>query len=149
MLEERPRGGERVGPARAYGDYPVVGCDQLAASREEKLVLLVGYDEHRFEPSEGPVHAPLLDQLDGRTLQVAAILFELRLEPVEERERVGDAAGETGKDLVVVELPHFSRSGLQDGAPESDLSVRAHRHFSVLADAQDRRSPEFGHVILP
>src|SRR6476661_466101 len=47
---------------------------------------------------ERAVGPPIARELDGRAFEVAAVLFELRLEPRKEGERVGGGAGEPGED---------------------------------------------------
>ena len=54
--------------------------------------------------------APVLGELDGGALQVAAVLLELGLEAREEREGVGGRAREAGQDAVVVQPPDLARA---------------------------------------
>ena len=96
-------------PPDPIADDPVVGLDEVAGARQQERRLRVEHDQHRLEPAEDAVGAPVLRQLDGRPLEVAAVLFELRLEPGEQRERIGGRAGESGQDLVVVEAPDLPR----------------------------------------
>ena len=58
---------------------------------------------HRFEPAQVAVGAPVLGQLDAGPRQLAGILLELALEPLEQREGVGGGAGEAGDDVAAAE----------------------------------------------
>ena len=69
-----------------------------------------------------------LRELDRRALEVAAVLLELRLEAVDEGERVGRGAGEAGQHLAVVQAPDLLRPVLLDhGLAEGDLAVAGER----------------------
>ena len=70
--------------------------------------LRVHDDEHGFEAAQHAVGAPVLRELDGRALEVAAVLLQLGLEAREQREGVGGRAGEAGEDAVVVEPPDLA-----------------------------------------
>ena len=94
---------QRVRAARSDRHDPVVGLDQIAVARQQIASACVHDDQHRFEPAEHAIGAPVLRELDGGALEVAAILFELGLEAREERERIGGRAGKPGEDPVVVE----------------------------------------------
>ena len=72
--------------------------------------LAVGDGEHRLEPAQHAVGAPVLGQLDRRAQQVALVLLELGLEALEQREGIGGGAGEAGEDLVVVQPAHLARA---------------------------------------
>ena len=116
VCAQRPRRRQRVGPAAPIATMPVVGLDQIAGAREEQRRVLVEHDQHRFEAAQHAIGAPVLRQLDGRALEVAAVLLELGFEAREERERVGGRAGEAGEDLVVVEPADLARALLDDRA---------------------------------
>ena len=89
--------------------------------------LVVGDGEHRLEPAQDAVGAPVLGQLDGRAHEVALVLLELGLEALEEREGVGGRAGEAGEHLVVMQSAHLARRRLDDDVAERDLAVAAER----------------------
>src|SRR5258708_6982513 len=80
-----------------------------------------GQGEHRLEPPQDAVGAPVLRQLDRRAHQVALVLLELRFEALEERERVGRAAGEAGQDAVLVDTSHLLRAALDHDLAERHL----------------------------
>ena len=73
-------GGQRVRAARADRDDAVVRLDEVAGARQQERRLRVRDDQHRLETAQHAVGAPVLRELDGRPLEIAAILFELRLE---------------------------------------------------------------------
>src|SRR5205085_167719 len=85
---------EGVRAAGADRDYAVVGLDQLPIARDDEAVLPVRDGEERLEPTEHPIAAPVLRQLHRGTRDVPGIPLELLLELLEQRERIGDRAGE-------------------------------------------------------
>ena len=66
------------------------------------------------------------------------ILFELRLETREQRERVGRRPGETRQDAVVVEAPDLARALLDHGLSEGDLAVAGKHRVVAVTDGEDR-----------
>ena len=100
------------------------------------MAFVVHDDEHGFEPAQRAVGAPVLGELDGRSFEVAAILFELGFEPGEQRERIGRRAGEAGEHAVVVEAADLARRLLDDGVAEGDLAVAGHDGAVAVADGQ-------------
>jgi hypothetical protein len=56
---------------------------------------------------------------------VALVLLQLGLEALEQGEGVGRGAGKAGQHLVMVELAHLARAGLDDGVAQGDLAVAA------------------------
>ena len=99
-------------------------------------------DQHRLEPPQHAIGAPVLGELDGRALEVAAVLFELGLEAGEQRERVGGRAGEAGEDPVVVQPPDLPGGLLDDRVAEGDLAVAGHDRLVAVPDGQHRRGVE-------
>ena len=110
MGRERLRGRQGVGAARTNRHDAVVGFDEVAVARQQIRRLPVHDDEHGLEAAQDPVAAPILGELDGGALEVAAILLELRLEPREKREGIGGRAREAGEDAVVVKTPDLARA---------------------------------------
>ena len=102
--------------------------------------VLVEHDQHRLEPPQDAIAAPVLGQLDGRPLEIAAILLELRLEAREQRERVGGRAGEAGENPVVVEPPDLPRALLDDGLAEGHLAVAGQHGAVAVADGKNCRA---------
>ena len=100
-------------------------------------VVCVGDQQQGFEAAQAAVAAPVLGQLDRRARQVA-VLLQLRFEALEQRERVGGAAGESRDDRAVVQAAHLARIAFHDGVAERDLSVAAHGDAAIATDAEDR-----------
>ncbi len=69
--------------------------------------VLVGDQHHRLEPAQIAVGAPVLGELDAGPRQLAGILLELALEPLEQREGVGGGAGKAGDDAALAERAHL------------------------------------------
>jgi hypothetical protein len=67
---QRAGGGQRVRPARPDPDHPIVGLDEVAGCPRAGNVLPVHHDEHRLEPAEDAIGAPVLGELDGRALEL-------------------------------------------------------------------------------
>ena len=128
--------------ARSDADDAIVRLDQIAGARQQERRLAVGDDEHGFEPAQRAIGAPVLGELDGGAIEVAAILFELGFEAREQRERIGRRAGKSGEDAVVVQPPDLPRAVLDDRVPERDLAVAGQHRPIVPAHRQDRRGVE-------
>ena len=56
----------------------------------------VGGDQHGFEAAQIAVGAPVLGQIHAGPGELAGILLELGLQPLDEGEGVGRGPGETG-----------------------------------------------------
>jgi len=112
----------------------------LPGAGEQKRRRLVEDDQHRLEPSQDPIAAPVLRQLDGRSLQVPAVLLELRFEAGEKCERIGGGAGKTSQNPVVVEAPDLARALLHDGLTKGDLAVASEHGAVLVPDGQNRRA---------
>ena len=90
----------------AYGPPEPIATTPYSGSSTSPLpvmiseVVVVGDREHRLEPAQHAVGAPVLGQLDRRARQVAPVLLELGLEALEQRERVGRRAGEAGEHVA-------------------------------------------------
>ena len=98
---------------------------------------LVGDDHHGFEPAQIAVGAPVLGELDRGAGELAGILLELGLEPLEQGEGVGGGAGEAADDVALAEPAHLLGVGLDDGLADRDLAVAADDDLAALADGQD------------
>ncbi len=70
----------------------------------------------RFQPPQAAVGAPVLRELDRGARQIA-VLLQLRFEALEQRERVGGAAGEACQHFTVVQAPHLAGVALHHGVP--------------------------------
>ena len=101
--------------------------------------LAIGDDEHRLEPAQQAIGAPVAGQFHRGAFEVAAILFELGLEAREQREGVGGGAGEPGQNLVVVEPPNLAGALLEDGIAERDLPVPGEHRPPLVPHGEDRR----------
>ena len=91
----------------------------------------VGDEQHRLEPAQRAIGAPVARQLDRGALEIAAVLFELALEAAEQREAVGRRAGKSRQHAVVVQAPHLARLVFDDGLAERDLAVAGHHDFAL------------------
>ncbi len=95
-------------------------------------------DEHRLETAEDAVGSPILRQLHGRSLDVAAVLFQFRLEPGEERKGIGRGTGKAGQHLVVVQAPDLPRRLLDDRVAEGHLAVAGQDRPAVVSNRENR-----------
>src|SRR5262245_168035 len=146
---QRKRRGLRIRPARADRDDSLLGLEHVADAGDHERALAIGDREHRFEPPQDPVGAPVLCELDRRTHQVALVLVELRLEALEQRERIRGAAGEAGEDAIVIQAPHLPCTAFDYNLAERDLAVAAERYARSAAHGQDRRAVPLLHEIEP
>ena len=61
------------------------------------------------------------------------MLVEFGLETLEQRERIGGAAGKAGKNLPLMDAPDLARTGLDHDIAKRDLTVAAHGHALATA----------------
>jgi hypothetical protein len=103
VLEQRARCGLRIRPPLPIATSPSSGSSTSPLPVMISEPVTVGHRQHRLEPAQDAVGAPVLGQLHRRAQQIALVLVELRLEALEQRERIGRAAGEAGENAVVVQ----------------------------------------------
>jgi hypothetical protein len=77
---------------------------------------------------------------------VPLVFLELRLEPLEQRERIGGRPGETSEHAVVVDPPHLARGGLDDDVAERHLAIASEAHDVVAAYRKDGGAVKGFHV---
>ena len=95
--------------------------------------------QQRLEPPQRAVGAPVLGELDRGAREVA-VLLELALEALEQREGIRRAAGKAREHLVVVQPAHLAGIALHDGVADRDLAVAAHGDRTAAAHREDRRA---------
>ena len=110
---------------------------------------LVDDDQHRLEPAQRAIGAPVLRELDRRALEVAAILLELRFEAREQRKRIGRRPGEARKNLVVVQPPDFLRALLDDRIAEGYLAVTRQHGPVAVPQGKNRRGMDHYFAVYP
>ncbi len=137
-MQQRHRGGLRVGSAAADRGDALVGFDHVAGAAEHQQMFRVADQQQRFEPAQRAVLAPVLGELDGGAHQVAARRVELALEFLEQRDAVGGAAGEARDHGAAGDPAHLAGAVFHDGLVEGDLSVAGHRDLTVAKDRDDR-----------
>src|ERR1700746_132951 len=135
----RTAGGERYLPAGADRGDVVIGLDHVAVAGDDEELLRVPDQQQRLEPPQIAVRAPVLGELDGGAGEIA-VLLELALEALEEREGIGGAAGEPGEHLLAEEPPHLAGVALHDGVAEGHLAVAPDGDRAVAAHAEDGRA---------
>ena len=82
---------------------PSSGSITSPVPETRNVLLAVGHDQQRLQPAQHAVGAPVLGQLDRGAREVAAVLLQLGLEALEQRERVGRRAGEARQHPAVVQ----------------------------------------------
>ena len=137
-IRQRARGGQRIIAAGTDPDDARFRLEHVAGAGEHQRYILVGDDHHGFEPAQVTVGPPVLGELDRRPHELAAILFELRFKPLEQRKRIGGGAGKAADDLSAAKPAHLAGVGFDDGLADRDLAVAADGDKPALADGQDR-----------
>src|SRR3982751_3654458 len=108
-------------------------------------MLPIGNRQHRFEPAQDAIGAPVLGELDRRAHEVALVLVELRLEALEQRKGVGRAASKACEDAVLVEPADLLGTALDDYVAKRDLSVAAERNAHAAANGKNGGAVELFH----
>jgi hypothetical protein len=138
----------RIRASRSNRDDPIVWFDEVAVAGQQVRLPGVHDDEHRLQPAEEAVRPPVLCELDGRSIEVAPILFELCLEAREEGEGVGGRTGKARQDAIVVKAPDFASRLLDDGVAKGDLAIAGHDGAVAVADGKDCRGAEHSGSLL-
>src|SRR5215470_14069685 len=138
-LEQRTRRGERVLSTGADRGDIVVGLDDIAVAGDHEQLVRIADQQQRLEAPQIAIRAPVLGELDGGTCQVA-VLLELTLEALEQREGIGGSAGKAGQHLAIAQAAHLAGVALHDGVAEGDLAVATQRNRAFAAYADDGRT---------
>ena len=149
LFQQGARGRLGEGPAGADGDDALLGLHHVAVAGEDQRGVAVGHRQQRLQPAQHAVGAPVLGQFHGGARQVAAVLLELGLEALEQREGIGRAAGETRQDLILEQPPHLAGVALEHGVAQRDLTVTADDHAVAAPYREDRRAVELFHWSPP
>ncbi len=99
--------------------------------------------QQRLEPPQGAVGSPFLGQLRGGPRDVGGKIAELGFEPLQQRERIGAAAGKPRDHLSLGQTANLHGVGLEHGIAQAHLAVAADGHDTAMAHAEDRRSADF------
>jgi hypothetical protein len=83
------------------------------------------------------VGAPVLGELDAGAGQLARILLQLGLQPLEQGERVGRRTGKPADDVAAPDRAHLAGVALDDGRTEADLPISGDHHLVALAHGQN------------
>ena len=118
---------------------PALRLQHVAGAGEHQRHLLVGDDHHGFQPAQVAVGAPVLGELNRRARELAGILLELGLQPLEQGEGVGGGAGKAADHVAFAELAHLFGISLDNGLADRDLAVAADGDQSRLC-GQSRSS---------
>src|SRR5690606_7779026 len=130
--------------ARSDRDQILLGLDHVPGARDQERVGSVRDAEQRLEPAQHPVGAPVLRELDRAARQVA-VLVELLLEQLEQRECIGRAAGESGEHAAVAKATDLAGIAFHDLVAHRDLAVAPDRDAAVTAYTKNRRAVKFAH----
>ena len=146
-VDQGARRGERERAAGADADQPVLRLQHVAVAGQHQRHGFVGDRHHRLEPAQVAVGAPVLGQLDAGARQLAGMLLELGLEPLEQGEGVGGGAGEAGDHAAAGQPPHLLRVRLHDRLAEADLAVAGDDDLAVLAHGKNGRAVPNGRFV--
>ena len=131
----------------ADGGDALLRLQHVAVAGDDQRRFAVGDDQHRLQPAQHAVGAPILGQLHRRAHQVALVFFQLGLEAFEQGEGVGGATGEAGQYLVVIQAAHLACGGLDHDIAEGYLAVAAQRHALATAHRYDGSSVKLLHCL--
>ena len=122
-IVERAGGGQGVGAAGAHRGDPVLGLQHVARAGDGVDSRPVRADQHGFELAQIPVGAPVLGQLDTGASELAGVLLQLLLQPLQQSEGVGRGAGEARHHLAVHQPADLAGIALDHGLAHRDLAV--------------------------
>ena len=113
------------------------GLENVAVAGQDEADFPISDEHHGFQPAQIAVGAPILGQLHAGAQQLAGILVEFGLKPLEQREGVGGRAGEAADHVALGEAAHLAGIAFDDGLADRDLAVAADHRLSALADHDD------------
>jgi hypothetical protein len=137
VLGQRPRCRHCKRTARSDRDDSIVGLDEITGARQKKGGFPIGHDHHRLEPAQQPIRAPVARELDSRSFEIAAVLFELGFESGKQSEGVRGGTGESGKDALVVEPPDLAGAVFDDGVAERYLAVTGQDGVAIVTHREN------------
>ena len=149
VVEQGARCALGVRAAAADGDQAMFRFQHIAVAGDDQRAFLVGHRQHRFQPAQDAVGAPVLGQFHGGAQQMALVLFQLGFETLEQGEGVRRAAGESGQNLVVVDAAHLARVGLDHDIAEGDLAVAAEGDLIAAPHREDGGAAKLFHDFSP
>ena len=92
---------------------------------------------------------PIIDKIAAQIArELAAMLFELRFQPVEEGQGIGGGAGKSGDHRPIAESPHLPGIRFDDGLAQGDLPVAGDHDRAAAADRQDGGGVNLGPHLL-
>src|SRR5690606_31388088 len=94
-------------------------------------------NEHRFEATQKPIHAPIFRQLYSSAFHVSAIAVQLLFEAFKQRERVGSRSGESGQYLPVMEATNLLHITLGHVITHRGLAVAGNSYGAVMNDGKN------------
>jgi len=142
-IDEGAGSSQGIGPARADADEAILGLDHIAGAGQDQRGLGIGHRHHGFETAQIAVGAPILGEFDASARQIARMLLQLGLQPLEESEGIGRGAGKAGQDIAFAEPPHLAGIGFHHGRAQGNLAVACDDDGSVLTDGQDSSGTPF------
>src|SRR5512134_2553153 len=107
--------------AAADRHQPVLRLENVSVSSDHERSFAVGDRQHRLEPAQDAVRAPILGEFDRRAHEMTLVLLQLGFETFEQRKRIRRAAGKSCKYPVVMEPAHLARARLDHDVAERDL----------------------------
>ena len=116
----------RVRAAAADRHDALLGLQHVAIAGDDERGRLVGHGQHGFQAAQHAVGAPVARELDSGTHEVTLVLFELGLEALEQRERVGSGARKPRNDRAIAQAAHFTGIGLEHHLVEGHLAIAGH-----------------------
>ena len=133
VLEQRACRGLRVCATRTDRDDAMLRLEHVARAGDHQRRTRVGHREHRLQPAQDAVGAPVLCQFHRSALKLTLMFVELRFEALEQRECVGGRAGETCEHSIAVKPAHLAGCCLDDDV--------AKRHLAIAAERDGRSAP--------
>ena len=140
MPDQRSGRRDGIGTTGPDRHDAVIRLDEIARARQQERGRLVRHDQQGLQPAQRPVRPPVFGQLDGRPLEVAAILIQLRFEARKQGEGIRGRAGESRQDGVVVQPPDLPGAVLDHYRAKRYLPVPGQHRTPLMAHGKNRRS---------
>src|SRR3990172_3026956 len=125
VLYQHSRRRKCIHSARAHRNDAVVGLDDITVSRDNKSVVLVYDRQHGLQLAKVLVGSPQFCKLNGRSDQLALMLFQLLLKPIKKAESIRRSSGKADKDGFLEDPADLVRLVFHNGRTKSHLTVAA------------------------
>ena len=139
-----------IGSAGTDSHNALFGFNDVSGAGQDERRRCVGYCQQGLESTQHTIGAPILGELHSRSREVALMLLQFGLEPLEQGKRIGGSAGKARDHLIVIKPPDFAGVAFHAGIAQCHLTVSTNDDAIIPTYGENRRSMHgcFTHVFI-